>query len=71
MYWDIIHYNSISKEINDKKRYKAGFSYLFNFNQYIDWDTPDTLNIDVERKGEKLSFEVKPIINRHSHVSVE
>lgn len=71
MYWDIIHYNRISKEINDKKKYKAGFSYLFNFNQYIDWNTPDTLNFDVERIGEKLSFEVQPIINQHFHVSVE
>ncbi len=71
MYWDITHYSDVAKEINDKKRYKSGFSYLFNFNQYIDWNTPNTLNFEVERNGEKLVFEIKPIMARHSQVSVE
>ena len=71
MYWDILHYNNVSRELNDKKRYKAGFSYLFNFNQYIDWSTPDMLDIEIERSGEKLSFQVKPVLTRHSRVLVE
>ncbi|HHV86458.1 MAG TPA: PDZ domain-containing protein [Petrimonas sp.] len=71
MYWDITHYNDVSKEINDKKRYKSGFSYLFNFNQYIDWNTPNTLNIEIERNGEKLVFEINPTITWYSQVLVE
>ena len=71
MFWDITHYNNVAKEINDKKRYKAGFSYLFNFNQYIDWNTPSAIDVEVERNGEKLIFEVKLLINRHSQISVE
>lgn len=71
MYWDVAHYNNVAKEINDRRRYKSGFSYLFNFNQYIDWDTPNTINFEVERNNENLIFEVKPIITRHSQVSVE
>lgn len=71
MYWDITHYNNVAKEINDRKRYKSGFSYLFNFNQYIDWNTPNTINFEVDRNGEGLVFEVKPIITSHSQISVE
>ncbi|MDO5665933.1 MAG: PDZ domain-containing protein [Bacteroidia bacterium] len=71
MYWDIIHYNNVSKEINDKKRYKSGFSYLFNFNQYIDWNTPSSISFEVERDEEILTFEIKPIIISRSQISVE
>ncbi len=62
MYWDVTHYNSISKAIGDNKRYKSGFSYLFNFNQYVDWTTPRALEIEVIRDGEKIQVEVVPQI---------
>ena len=71
MYWDITHYNNVAKEINDKKRYRSGFSYLFNFNQYIDWNTPSTVNFEVERNGERLFFEIKPIIISRSQISAD
>lgn len=71
MFWDITHYYNIAKELNDRKRYKSGFSYLFNFNQYIDWDTPSTILFEVDRTGEKLIFEVKPIITSRSQITVD
>ncbi len=69
MFWDIDYYYNISETIK-KKRYKSAFSYLFNFNQYIDWQTPETLNIEVDREGEKLEFDVKPIVKHSSHILV-
>lgn len=71
MYWDITHYNNVAKEINDKKRYKSGFSYLFNFNQYIDWNTPGIINFEVERDRERLEFEVKPTVINRSQILLE
>lgn len=71
MYWDISHYNNVAKEINDRKRYRSGFSYLFNFNQYIDWNTPGTVNFEVERNGERLFFEIKPVIISRSQISTD
>lgn len=71
MFWDISHYNNVSRELNDKKRYKAGFSYLFNFNQYIDWHTPSTIEIKLDRNGEKLIFPIKPIIRQNAVVIVD
>lgn len=70
MFWDISHYNSIEKQINSK-RYKSAFSYLFNFNQYVDWNTPRLLSFVVERDGEKLFFEVKPIIVENDQILVD
>lgn len=69
MFWDIEHYYEISEAIK-KKRYKSAFSYLFNFNQYIDWQTPNTLHIEIDRDGEKLQFNVKPIVKHSSHILV-
>lgn len=70
MFWDVSNYNKVSEAISNSKRYKAAFSYLFNFNQYIDWNTPISINIEVLRGGEKLNFAVKPIIMRSSHILV-
>ncbi len=67
MFWDISHYNTIAKQINNK-RYKSAFSYLFNFKQYVDWDTPPLITFRVERDGEEMIFEVKPIIREHDQV---
>ena len=70
MFWDVSNYREISTAISDSKRYRAVFSYLFNFNQYIAWDTPASINIDIDRGGEKLSFEVAPRIIISSHILV-
>ncbi len=67
MFWNITHYNSIAEAI-DNKRYRAAFSYLFNFNQYIDWNTPSTLQVEVNRSGEKILFDIIPQIERSSHI---
>jgi hypothetical protein len=61
MFWNIAHYNEIAKTF-ENKRYKAAFSYLFNFNQYVDWETPDILTIVIDRKGKNFTFRVVPEI---------
>lgn len=70
MFWDISNYNTVEKQINNR-RYKSPFSYLFNFNQYVDWDTPRLLSFVVERDGEAILFEVKPIIVENDQVLVD
>lgn len=71
MFWDITHYYNIAKEISDNRKYKSGFSYLFDFNQYVNWESNGKLNFEVQRAGEKLHFEVKPELNRNVQIFVE
>lgn len=68
MFWEVSEYNQVAKTL-DKKSYQTAFSYLFNFNQYIDWDTPSTLSIDIERNRDKLNFDVKPEVYKSAHIS--
>jgi hypothetical protein len=70
MFWDITQYGNVANALKDK-RYKPAFAYLFNFNQYIDWNTPRTIIIEVNRKGEKLAFEVAPVVTDNSIISVK
>lgn len=70
MYWDVAQYNAVSVAIANHKRYKSAFSYLFNFNQYVDWSTPVSINIIVSRDGKELNFAVTPQITRSSHIQV-
>lgn len=71
MFWDIANYHAVSQALADSKRYKAAFSYLFSFNQYVDWRTPLVLNINVERNGEPISFAVTPQVITSSHMLAE
>lgn len=68
MFWDVSQYNAVSTAIANNKRYKSAFSYLFNFNQYVDWDTPLSINIVVLRNGSELNFAVSPKIKTSSHI---
>lgn len=68
MFWDVEDYNEVAKTLN-KKSFQTAFSYLFNFNQYINWDTPKVLSIEVERNKEKLNFQVVPEKYRSAHIS--
>lgn len=68
MFWDISKYNAISMGIANSKRYKTAFSYLFNFNQYVDWNTPTLINIDIIRDGNEISYAVIPQITISSHI---
>lgn len=70
MYWDVSQYNAVSTAIANNRRFKSAFSYLFNFNQYIDWNTPVSINIIVLRDGNELNFAVTPQITVSSHVMV-
>ncbi len=69
MFWDITQYHNVSEAFADK-RYKQAFSYLFNFNQYVDWNTPKTLYIELSREGESLNVEVNPEVTTNSSILV-
>jgi hypothetical protein len=71
MFWNVTNYSAVSEAISDSRRYSAAFSYLFNFNQYINWNTPLTINIEVERNGDVMNFAVTPIITTSSHILAE
>lgn len=62
MFWNVSDYFAVSQALADKNRYIASFSYLFNFNQYIDWNTPSSINIEVMRDGKTLNFSVRPVV---------
>ncbi|SCD20740.1 hypothetical protein PSM36_1930 [Proteiniphilum saccharofermentans] len=68
MFWDVAQYNAVSAAIANNRRYKSAFSYLFNFNQYIDWSTPVSINIIVLRDGNEMNFAVTPQITISSHI---
>lgn len=68
MFWDVAQYNAVSTAVANNRRYKSAFSYLFNFNQYIDWNTPVSINIIVLRNGSEMSFAVTPQISISSHI---
>lgn len=70
MFWDVSNYRKVSEAITNNRRYRAAFSYLFNFNQYIDWSTPVTINVEVEREGRRLNFAVTPRLSTSSHILV-
>lgn len=70
MFWDVANYPAIAESLSNNRRYKAAFSYLFNFNQYIDWKTPLTINIEVRRGDKTMNFAVMPRITTSSHIMV-
>jgi hypothetical protein len=69
--WDKPSYRKIAREFR-KDRYKAGFSYLFSFEPFVNPKTPSGLIFSVERRGRIFFFNVSPevrptatIINRN------
>jgi|LFRM01.1.fsa_nt_gb hypothetical protein len=68
MFWEVGEYNQVSKTLN-KRSYRTAFTYLFNFNQYVDWETPRSLSIEIERGKEKLHFEIAPEVYESAHIS--
>lgn len=70
MFWNVANYHAVAEAISDNRRYKAAFSYLFNFNQYVDWSTPLTINIELEREGQPSNYAVTPVVTVSSHISV-
>lgn len=71
MFWNISQYNNVAKAMSDTRRYRPAFSYLFGFNQYIDWSTPRTLLFEVSRGQEKIQFELTPRILTSTHMKVD
>lgn len=70
MFWNVARYPEVARAVANHRRYRTAFAYLFNFNQFIDWETPRTINFDVQRGRERLSFEVMPRIVTSSQVFV-
>ncbi len=70
MFWDVSKYHQVSEAIANNQRYSTAFSYLFNFNQYVDWGTPASINVEVERKGKRLNFALSPRVTESTHVLV-
>lgn len=70
MFWNVSNYREVAEAISNNRRYNAAFSYLFNFNQYIDWNTPASINIEVQREENRLNFAVVPEISTSSHILV-
>ena len=68
MFWEVGEYNQVSKMLS-KRSYRTAFTYLFNFNQYIDWETPRTLSIEIERNNKKMNFEIVPEVYKSAHIS--
>ncbi|MDD2476060.1 MAG: PDZ domain-containing protein [Dysgonamonadaceae bacterium] len=68
MFWEVGEYNKVAKTLN-KKSYQTAFTYLFNFNQYIDWETPNTITIEVDRNKESLDFQFTPEVYKSAQIS--
>lgn len=69
MYWKVEDYHKVAEKLRSRV-YKSSFSYLFNFNQYINWNTPSVIVFEIERAGSKIECRVTPEIIRSSHLSV-
>ncbi len=68
MFWEVGEYNEVSKMLN-KKSYRTAFTYLFNFNQYVDWGTPRTLSLEIERDKVKMEFLIMPEVYQSAQIS--
>ena len=68
MFWEVGEYNQVSKMLG-KRNFRTAFTYLFNFNQYIDWETPRTLSFEIDRNNEKLNFVVIPEVYNSAQIS--
>lgn len=70
MLWNVSDYGKVYEAISDNRRYNTIFSYLFNFNQYVDWYTPSTISVEVRRDRQRLNFELQPEVRLSSHLRV-
>ena len=70
MFWDAARYADVARAIRNHRRYRAVFAYLFNFNPFIDRYTPRTIDIEVQRDRERISFNVMPRILLSSQIVV-
>lgn len=62
MYWDPFKYNQINEEFKKPEHY-TGFSYLFNFEPYINSLTgTNIITFNVKRDKTKMEFKINPTI---------
>ena len=61
MFWDIFSYPKIEEEIR-KPEYNSAFSYLFNFEPYINMLSTNIISFELKRGKQKFTVEIEPII---------
>jgi hypothetical protein len=61
MYWDTFKYIQIAKLFNDKK-YMTAFSYLYNFEPYVNPSKNSSCTFYIRRGSEKLQFTLRPTL---------
>ncbi len=57
--WYEDSYSKVSKEFR-KDKYKAGFSYLFSFEKYVNSKNTSEISFVVNRRGYLMTFKVQP-----------
>ena len=70
MYWDELKYPLIIKEFNNKK-YLTAFSYLYNYEPFINPSGDTSCSFKLKRQKEKLAFIVKPELRTEITVVVD
>lgn len=63
MFWDIGYYPDIAKEFN-KPDYHTNFSYLYNFNQYVNNRNDNSLTIEAWDGMQNRIFSVTPEVRK-------
>ena len=61
MYWNVFDYPKVEQEIRGSKS-KAVFSYLFNFEPYVNMLSVNFVLFEIKRGKETLNIQVDPII---------
>ncbi len=61
MFWDVFSYPKVEEEIK-KPEYSSVFSYLFNFEPYINMLSTNIISFDLKREKQQLNIQVEPII---------
>ncbi len=68
MYWDQTQYSNIAKAFRNNK-YQTGFSYLFNFNRYVEEKPTDKITIELWDGMQNRLFNIVP--ERRSSVVIK
>lgn len=67
--WNIRKEADIKKSF-DNKKYKAAFSYLFDFEKYINPEYDGILNFQISSGENKRTVQIKPIIKKNNRIRI-
>lgn len=67
MLWNPTHYPDIAKAFNESK-YVTGFSYLYDFEQYVNPNPTGKLNIDISNGTERKVIVIEPQIKEYTTI---